>query len=160
MSSSFNEIAGKVARLLDTITAEQLQNLRMIPSDDIYIQVPLESETGADNVEIHISSQGRKGSRKIDARNVLLTLAVSMSNLGRVKAALSIVDGSVSCRLKAERKQVVELLTANIDILKKGLEELDYQVANIECAMSRSDNELSIIGELSRASSRELDVRA
>jgi hypothetical protein len=160
LPANLAEVAGKSGQLLDTITAEQFQNVRMGSTNEIYVQLPFASDSGLESVEIHISPQGKKNAKRIDAANVLLTLAVSTSNLGRVKAALSIVEKNVSCRLKADRKSVVEFLNSNAGILKDGLEKLDYKVAYIDCSLGKSESDLTIIKELSTASSEGLDVHA
>jgi hypothetical protein len=160
LPANLAEVAGKAGQVLDTITAEQFQNVRMGTTNEIYVQLPFASDSGLESVEIHISPQGKKNAKKIDAANVLLTLAVTTSNLGRIKAALSIVEKKVSCRLKAERKSVVEFLNSNVGILKDGLEKLDYAVAYIDCSLGKSEGDLTIIRELSASRSEGLDVRA
>jgi hypothetical protein len=160
LPANLAEVAGKTGQLLNTITAEQFQNVRMGSTNEIYVQLPFDSDSGLESVEIHISPQGKRSAKKIDAANVLLTLAVSTSNLGRVKAALSIVEKKVSCRLKADRKSVVEFLNSNTGILKDGLEKLNYEVAYIDCSLGKSESDLTIIKDLSTASSEGLDVRA
>jgi hypothetical protein len=160
LTASLAEVAGKTGQLLDTITAEQFQNVRMGSTNEIYVQLPFASDSGLESVEIHISPQEKRNAKKIDPDNVSLSLAVSTSNLGRIKAALVIVEKKVSCRLKAERKSVVEFLDSNTDILKSGLEKLNYEVAYIDCALSKSESDLTIIRDLSIASSEGLDVHA
>jgi hypothetical protein len=155
--AQLGEIAGKVGRLLDTVTAEQFQNLRLLPTNEIYVQLPFASESGLESVEIHISPEGRQTSKKIDPQNIALMLAVSTSNLGRVKASLSIAEGKVSCRLKAERDSVVKLLAANADALKGGLEKLNYEVIYIDCALSESGEDMTIITGLAPAARGGID---
>ena len=156
--AQFGEIAGKVGRLLDTVTAEQFANLRLLATNEIYVQLPFASESGLESVEIHISPEGKQKTKKIDPRNVALTLAVSTSKLGRVKAALSIADGKISCRLKAEREAVVRLLAASSDALKGGLEKLNYEVTYIDCALSKSEDDLTIVTGLTPAARAGIDA--
>jgi len=155
-----SEISAKVNQLLDTVRAEQFQNLRLAPSNEFYIQLPFASGSGLESVEIHISSRDEKSPRKISARNATLMLAVTTSNLGRIKASASISHGKIGCRLNAERQSVVELLTANADALKKGLEKLNYEVTYIDCVLTKDRRELSIIEEIAAAPQKGLDVRA
>jgi len=158
--ADFSGIAGRVGQLLDTITAEQFHNLRMIPSNEIYIQLPFTRDSGVESVEIRISPREKRTSRKMDARNILLTLAVVTSNLGRVKAALAIADGQVSCQVRAERDSVVELLKANAGLLKEGLEKLNYRVACIDCVLTKGESDLSLFDKAPAHTQKGLDVRA
>ncbi len=153
------EIAAKVGQLLDAVTAGQFLNVRMLPSQQIYIQLPFSGGAELDRVEIRISPREKGGSRKIDPRNVLLTLAVTTSKLGRIKAALSIIDGQISCQFKASRESVVELLTSNADALRSGLEKLHYRVAHIGCTMSGDERDLSLFDEPAAFPQEGLDVR-
>jgi len=137
----------KVNQVLDTVKAEQLQNLRLLPTNELYVQLPFAEDARLGRVEIRISRRGERARRKIDPRNVLLTLAVTTSKLGRVKSSLSIVDGRVSCRFKAESERVVSLLEKNTDALKGALEKLGYRVTSIECAPSGDEQDLSVFGE-------------
>ena len=153
-------LADKVGLLLDAVTAEQLQNLRMLASNETYIQLPFTPGSGLESVEILISPGERHASRKIDAKNISLTLAVVTSNLGRVKAAISITGGQLSCRLVAERESVAQLLTSSADILKQGFEKLDYRVAYIDCSVSGKERDLSVFDDASVVPRKGLDVRA
>ncbi len=159
-TSGLGEIAGKVGQLLDAVTAAQAQNLRLIPSNELYIQLPFAPDSGVEGVEIRISPRGKRADNKVDPRNILLTLAVDTSNLGRVKAALSIADGQVSCRFRAENESVVALLTRNAGILKEGLEKLNYKVACFDCTTCKDRAELSVFDAAELQPPKGLDVRA
>jgi len=154
------DITAKVGQLLNGISAEQLLNLRLLPSDELYIQLPFAEGADLDRVQIRISHRGKRAAKKLDPRNVLIALVVTTSKLGRIRASLSIVDGQVNCQFRASRKPVVELFANSSDVLRRGLEKLNYRVANIGCMICTEENDFSIIDESVAASRTGLDVRA
>lgn len=160
LAPQMSDVAARVGGLLDAVTGEQMQNVRMLAANEIYLQLPFAESAGLERLEIRISHQGERAAQKIDAKNVLVTLAVDTSQLGRIKAALSIVNGQISCRFKAETEEAVKLVTENADLLKRGIERFDYRVANIECSLSRDPSELAVLDDLSTDSQKGLDVRA
>jgi hypothetical protein len=155
-----DQLATQVGRLLDAVTAQQMQNVRAPGSNEFYVQLPFAEQSGLKNVDIRISPYGKRAGRKIDPKNVLLTLAVATSNLGRVRAALAIDNGRVRCQFRVENEAVARLLTDNADSLRQGLEKLNYRVAYIDCMLSKSPDDLSVFDTPPTASQKGFDVRA
>ncbi len=152
------EIAARVGHLIDVLTAEQFQNIRLSPNGQIYVQLPFAEGAELDRVEIRISRQG-KHAQKLDPRNVSITLVVTASKLGRIKASVSIVDGQVSCQFRASRKSVADLLDANAGMLKAGLERLNYRVAHIGCLTSNNEQDYLVLDSRAVFAPGRLDVR-
>jgi hypothetical protein len=159
LSLFYNKISAKIAQFLDAITAEQFHNLRTVPSNEIYIQLPLAEASSLDHLEIRISHQGKRPTTKLDMKNVLLTMAVTTTNLGRIKAAVTINRGQVSCQFRTDRESVAKLIMNNADTLKQGLEKLDYRVAYIDCSLSNEKRDLTVIGDPSAVPRKGLDLR-
>ncbi|MBI5117010.1 flagellar hook-length control protein FliK [Candidatus Poribacteria bacterium] len=153
-----DEIAARVGRLLDLVTAEQFQNVRLSPTGQIYVQLPFAEGADLDRVEIRISPHGKK-EQKIDPRNVSITLAITTSRLGRIKVSVSIVEGQVSCQFRASRKSVAELLETHADMLRLGLEKLDYRVAHIGCLISNNEKDFTVFDNSATIPHSGLDVR-
>jgi len=151
-------LATGVERLLDALTALQLQNLRAVPSQELYIQIPFAEGAGIEHMELQISHHGKRDSRKIDARNLVLTLAVKTSKLGRIRSSISIVEGQISCQFRAESESVVELLNNSADMLRRGFEKLDYRVAHIGCTLCWDERELSVFDTVPNIDKGGLDV--
>lgn len=154
-----SEIALRTGRLLDTITAEQFLNLRLLNSEEIYFQLPLSPDSELDFLEIRISRQGKGKKQDIDPRNVQLTLAVTMSKLGRIKASLSIIDGQISCRFRTSSKKSAGIIADNVEMLRAGLEKLDYRVAYIECAVSDDRSEFCLAQDSPETFQKGFDIR-
>ncbi|RJP69875.1 MAG: flagellar hook-length control protein FliK [Candidatus Abyssobacteria bacterium SURF_17] len=154
------QIAPSVMRLLDALTAQQFLNLRLLPWGDLYVQLPFAGETGLNYVEIRLSQQRRGAKRRIDPKNVQLTVAVSTSRLGRIKAALSIVDGQISCQFRVARQEIAELLDANTESLRSGLEKLNYRITHIGCMTCSDERDLSVFEDMSIVHQKGFDARA
>lgn len=147
LQNYLDKIPAKIGQLLDIIKGEQLHNMRMLPSNELYIQLPFAEASGLDYIEIRISHQGKRQAKGFDPKNILLTMAIATSHLGRVKATVSINNGQIGCRFNTNLESAARLLSSNADTLKQGLERLDYRVAYIDCALSKDEHELSVIGE-------------
>jgi hypothetical protein len=153
-----DEIAVRVGRLLDVVTAEQFQNARLSPTGQIYVQLPFAEGAELDRVEIRISPHGKQ-KQKIDPKNVSITLVIATSRLGRIKASVSIVEGQVSCQFRASRKPVADLLETHADMLRRGLEKLDYRVAHIGCLISNNEKDFMVLDSSAMIPHGGLDVR-
>ncbi|GAB4347009.1 MAG: hypothetical protein Kow0099_28730 [Candidatus Abyssubacteria bacterium] len=158
-TANIPQMSARIAQLLELVTAEQLLNSRFHASGQLYIQLPFTESSNMGRVEIRISRQGG-GSRKIDPRNVALTLIVTASKLGRIRASLSIVNGQVSCQFKASRDSVTQLFNRYTGMLKEGLERLDYRVTYIGCVTSKDDREYSFEDALTAVLAEGFDVSA
>jgi hypothetical protein len=152
-SSLQAQLVEKATRLLDSVRGEQLINLRLLPSRQLYFQLPMASSSGLSGLEILISPQKEKKGTRIDSRNIILTIAVSTSHLGKIRAGIFICNGRMTCQFKASNRQALELIEKNSESLKKGLQRLSYEVVHIGCATVTDDRQLSLgaalpLGEL------------
>jgi len=145
-SLALAQISEKVAQLLDVVHAVQLQNLTFASSRQLYFQLPLLASSGLQGLEILISPQEeREQKASMDFKNVILSVAVTTSRLGRIKAGIFIARGRMTCQFKTSQKWVADLIEKNADRLKLGLEKLNYSVVHIGCTVTTDERDLSII---------------
>jgi len=104
--------------------------------------------------------RGRE-SRKIDPDNVRFALALETSNLGKVTAVFDITGGRLSGRIGVRGKEVGELISKNLDSLRRGLTGVGYKVASLSCQVyqDREGEDLSdwVMPEIARTA-QKLDV--
>jgi flagellar hook-length control protein FliK len=143
-----DQVLKQTTHLLEMIRGEQILNLRLLPSRQIYIQLPFAQPSGLKMVEILILPEKDARSEKPNQKNAALTIAVSTEKLGKIKATISIINRVMTCQFKVNHRWVAELIEHHVEGLKRSLEKLDYQVAHIGCGVTSKEGELSVSADL------------
>ncbi len=154
------EATEKILQLLHMVRSEQLFNASLASSGRLYLQLPLGATSGLYGFEMLISPQKEQRNKTvIDFKNVILTIAVSTSRLGRIRAGIFIMRGRMTCQFKASRRWVADLIEKNADVLRQSLERLDIPVMHIGCTTISEERDLSILAEFQPQSQKGFDAR-
>ncbi|RJP22009.1 MAG: flagellar hook-length control protein FliK [Candidatus Abyssobacteria bacterium SURF_5] len=141
------QLIENLTRLFETVRAQQLLNIHLFPSGQFYIQLPMSESSGLQQVQILITQQQKKNT-KIDARNITVTIAVSASSLGNIKASISIFDGQMTCQFKTSHEWVGRLIEENVESLRQALKNVDCHVAHIGVLVTADQQSLSLVDDL------------
>jgi len=147
-----------VGRVMERLSAGQLQNLRSLDQDYAFIELPFGAESPITRGQIHVIGEGGGPRRRIDPKNALVAFDLSTTKLGDLWITLRVVQGHCNCRLCATSSAAVESIEEASAELSDRLREAGYARATVNAALWDGDRLREVVLLMRRFSG--LDVSA
>jgi len=130
----------QIERTLALIEAHQVEDVYGQRAGYFMLELPFREGTGVDAARVRFFyRRGQPGEPRVDVNNCTALVDVTMSRLGEIKALITVVRGTLSCQIMSARRDVVELLTAEVGSLQKALESLPFRIAEVACIETPAD---------------------
>lgn len=134
LATSKGELGKPVTAFLDTLESFQLLNTQTSESGRYLLPFPVFVGSDLSFGQLLIDTGDKKQDKTKDGHRVIrVSFLLDMTQLGAVRADFSILKKAVTGRFLLENDGVCAYLKTLIPELKTKLEQLEYDIGNIEC---------------------------
>ena len=135
------EIMAKLANIsaftdeaLKAIEVKQVINSVFQDSDNgLVLQVPVALVDGFRLADIFIAPERKDEQGKIKFSSCSVAVFLDLDILGKIAVNANVREGGINCIIKCEREEIKDLISNNLDELKKALVRTGYRVGYIDC---------------------------
>lgn len=122
---------------LKSIEVKQALNSVFQDSDNgLVLQVPVALADGFRLAYIIITPEEKNGQGKAKFSSCAVTMFLDLDNLGKIAVNASLRDGGVNCVIKCESAEIKDLISNNLDELKKSISQTGYRLGYVDCVQS------------------------
>jgi hypothetical protein len=134
-----HQFQSAVDRVVDRISAGQLQNLHRLDQPYVFAEIPFPADGPVREARVHFFHEGHGGQHAFEGRNASVTLDLSTTKLGDLWITLQLAEGHCSCRFGATSEAAVTAIEGGQDDLLRALERAGYARATVHVALWDGD---------------------
>lgn len=121
-----------IARVLERVTAGQMQNLRTLERPYLFFELPFPPDAPVSRAQVHVFGDGGRHGHGFDRQNASVVLDLSTARLGDLWVHVAIVGGTCSCVIRAARPETCAVLEAGAAELGGVLADAGYPGAAVQ----------------------------
>lgn len=143
-----DESQGRIAQLAES-TLNNLTGQQLLSKSDsgtnlqsLFFQLPMQLEKQTENLQVYINSKNK--GEQVDWENCNLYFFIETKKLGEIGIQLNVSNRNLSITLKNDSQNFKEKLIPLVDVAKKNMEEIGYQVGKIDYARLKKQEQIKI----------------
>ncbi|MBN2308113.1 MAG: flagellar hook-length control protein FliK [Candidatus Hydrogenedentes bacterium] len=130
-SGRLRSFEGSVERVLERLSAAELQNARSLEHTYRFVEVPVMADSGFGRLQVHFFGGGKGREEGFDPRNAMVVLDLSTVALGDLWVRLAVVGGACTCSFRAAEDVTAEAIAAGAQDLREALAAAGYAGAQV-----------------------------